>query len=112
VGVTAASADAIPAPTFSNLAYLGASAYATRSTGNAWFRVQETSAATEIVSGNGRQAPVGVAGDPLNNLTTIGGSSQAGSVVTAWVFPRSVSGSTAPNVTAPSIIFTVDRHPR
>jgi hypothetical protein len=33
-------------------------------------------------------------------------------VVTAWVFPRSVSGSTAPNVTAPSIIFTVDRHPR
>ena len=112
VGVTAASGDAIPAPTFSNIAYLGASAYVTRAPGNAWFRVQETSAATEIVTGNGRQAPVGAAGDPLNNLTTIGGSGQAGSAVTAYVFPRSVSGSKAPNVTAPSIIFIVDKHPR
>ncbi|HEX6944453.1 MAG TPA: DUF4397 domain-containing protein [Gemmatimonadaceae bacterium] len=112
VGVTAASADPIPTPTFSNIAYLGASAYVTRAPGNAWFRVQETTAATEIVSGDGRRAPVGAAGDPLNNLTTIGGSGQAGSVVTAYVFPRSVSGSTAPNVTAPSIIFVVDKHPR
>lgn len=113
VGVTAASADPIPTPTFSNLAYLAASAYATRATGNAWFRVQETTSATEIVSGNGRQAPVGAAGDPLNNLTTIGGSSQAGSVVTAWVFPRTVAGSTAPQtLTTPAIVFTVDKHPR
>jgi hypothetical protein len=48
----------------------------------------------------------------LNNLTTIGGSGQAGSVVSAFIFPRSVAGSTAPNVTAPSIVFTVDKHPR
>lgn len=113
VSVTTASSDAIPGtPTVTNLAYLSASAYQVRATGNAWFRVQETTAATEIVSGNGRQAPVGIAGNPLNNLTTVGGSGQAGSVVTAWVFPRSVSGSKAPNVTAPSIIFTVDKHPR
>jgi hypothetical protein len=113
VGVTAASSDAIPGtPTFASVAYLGASAYVTRATGNAWFRVQETSAATEIVSGNGRQAPIGVAGDPLNNLTTIGGSGQAGSVVTGYVFPRSVSGSKAPNVTTPTIVFIVDKHPR
>ena len=114
VSLTTASSDAIPATpnVATNLAYLGASAYLTRATGNAWFRVQETSAATEIVSGNGRQAPVGAAGDPLSNLTTIGGSGQSGSVVTAWVFPRSVSGSKAPNVTTPSIIFTVDKHPR
>lgn len=112
VGVTANSTDAIPTPTFSNVAYLGASAYVTRATGNAWFRVQETSSATEIVTGNGRQAPVGAAGDPLQNLTTIGGSGQAGSAVTAFIFPRSVAGSTAPNVTAPSIIFIVDKHPR
>jgi hypothetical protein len=112
VGVTAASGDAIPTPTFSNLAYLAASAYVTRAPGNAWFRVQETTSATEIVSGNGRQAPTGAAGDPLNNLTTIGGSGQAGSVVTAFVFPRSVSGSKAPNVTTPSIVFIVDKHPR
>ena len=112
VGVTAASTDPIPAPTFSNVAYLGASAYVTRPSGNAWFRVQETSSATEIVSGNGRQAPIGAAGDPLNNLTTIGGSGQAGSAVTAFVFPRSVAGSTAPSVTTPTIVFLVDKHPR
>lgn len=112
VGITAASGDAIPTPTFANLAYLGASAYQTRATGTAWFRVQETTAATEIVTGNGRQGPAGVVGDPLNQLTTIGGFGQAGSVVTAWLFPRSVSGSKAPNVTTPTLIFTVDKHPR
>ena len=112
VGVTANATDAIPGtPTFSNVAYLGASAYVTRPAGNAWFRVQDGTAA-EIVTGNGRQAPTGAAGDPLNNLTTIGGSGQAGSVVTAFVFPRSVAGSTAPNVTTPSLVFVVDKHPR
>jgi hypothetical protein len=113
VGVTSASADPIPAsPTFSNVPYLGASAYATRAPGDAWFRVELTTAAGEIVSGNGRRAPAGSAGDPLNQLTTIGGSGQAGSVVTGYVFPRSVAGSDAPNVTAPSVIFIVDKHPR
>ncbi len=112
VGITAAGTDAIPTPTFSNVAYLAATAYQTRATGTAWFRVQETSSATEIVTGNGRQGPAGAAGDPLNQLTTIGGFGQAGSVVTAWLFPRSVAGSRAPNVTAPSVIFTVDKHPR
>jgi hypothetical protein len=111
VGVTANSTDPLPTPTFSNVAYLGASAYVTRAPGNAWFRVVDATAA-EIVAGNGRQAPVGAAGDPLNNLTTIGGSGQAGSAVTAYVVPRSVAGSTAPSVTTPSIIFIVDKHPR
>lgn len=115
VGITAASGDAIPTPTFAGVQYLGESAYVTRATGAAWFRVQETSAATEIVSGNGRQAPAGAAGDPLNQQTTIGGSGQAGSVVTAFLFPRSVAGSKAPQGTAnaaPAIVFIVDKHPR
>jgi hypothetical protein len=107
VSVTSASTDPIT-PTFSNLAYLDASAYLTRATGAAVFRVQDASAAV-VASAS---APAGAAGDPLQHLTTIGGSGQAGSVVTAWIFPRSVSGSTAPNVTSPSIIFTVDKHPR
>jgi hypothetical protein len=111
VSVTATGTEAIPAPTFSNIAYLDASTYVTRPTGNAWFRVQDATPA-EIVTGNGRQAPVGAAGDPLANLTTIGGSGQAGSIVTAWVFPRSVAGSTAPSFTTPAIVFTVDKHPR
>jgi hypothetical protein len=114
VSLTAASGDAIPATpnVASNLAYLAASPYLTRATGNAWFRVQQTSAAAEIVSGNGRQAPVGAAGDPLQNQTTIGGSGQAGSAVTAYVFPRSVAGSRAANQTAPTVVFIVDKHPR
>ena len=112
VGVTATSTDPIPTPTFSNVAYLGASAYVTRPPGTAWFRVQETTAAAEIVTGAGRQAPAGSAGDPLNNLTTIGGAAQAGSVVTAYIFPRSVAGSRAPNITTPTIVFVVDQHPR
>lgn len=115
VGITAASDDAIPAPTFSSVAYLGETAYVTRATGAAWFRVQETTAATEIVSGNGRQAPAGVAGNPLAQQTTIGGSGQAGSVVTAFLFPRSVAGSKAPQGSAnaaPAIVFVVDKHPR
>lgn len=112
VGVTATSTDPIPTPTFSNVAYLGSSAYVTRPPGAAWFRVQETTAAAEIVTGAGRQAPAGIAGDPLNNLTTIGGAAQAGSVVTAYIFPRSVAGSRAPNITTPTIVFVVDKHPR
>jgi uncharacterized protein DUF4397 len=114
VSLTSTSTDAIPATpnVADNLAYLATSAYLTRAPGSAWFRVQESTSATEIVTGNGRQAPAGAAGDPLNNLTTIGGSGQAGSAVTAWIFPRTVAGSTAPNVTTPSIIFTVDKHPR
>ena len=120
VGITATYDAPIPAPTFSNVAYLGASAYVTRAPGAAYMRVQETTSATEIVapggSGNtvgvGRQVPPGAAGDPLNNLTTIGGSGQAGSAVTVFVFPRSVSGSRAPNVTAPTIVSLIDKHPR
>lgn len=114
VSVTDASADPIPAPTFSNVAYLAQSPYVTRATGPAWFRVQDAGA-TEIVSGNSRQAPAGAAGDPLNNLTTIGGSGQAGSVVTGWIFPASVAGSAAPQTAAfgaPVVVFTVDKHPR
>lgn len=111
VSITSSSTAPIPAPTFSNLAYLSASDYVPVPTGPAWFRVQDATAA-EIVSGNARQAPVGANADPLQHLTAIGGSGQAGSVVTAWIFPPSVAGSTAPNVTAPSVVFTVDKHPR
>jgi len=116
VGVTAASADPIPGSSdFANVAFLGASAYLTRAPGTAWFRVQQTSSTTELVSGNGRQAPVGAVGNPLTHLTTIGGSSQPGSVVTAYLFPRSVAGSAAPQTTAfqsPALVFIVDKHPR
>jgi hypothetical protein len=112
VGVTAASTDAIPAATFSNVPYHGASQYVTRAPGAAGFRVTAAGGGTEIVAGNGRQAPAGIAGDPLANSTTVGGSGQAGSVVTAYVFPPSVAGSRAPNSPTPTLVFIVDKHPR
>jgi hypothetical protein len=115
VSLTSSSGAAIPgSPDFSSVAYLDQSAYVTKATGAQWFRVQQTTSATEIVSGNGRQAPAGVAGDPLNQLSTIGGSGQAGSVVTAYVYPRSVAGSPAPQGSAnanPAVLFIVDKHP-
>lgn len=112
VGVTAAGTDAVGTPVFPNVAFGGTSAYQSRAPGNAWFRITTPGTSTELVTGNGRQAPNGVIGDPALNLTTIGGASQAGSAYTAFVFPRSVSGSLATGVTTPTVVFVVDKHPR
>lgn len=56
-------------------------------------------------------APAGLAADRANNLTAVGGAAQAGSVLTAFVFPRSVTGSKAASFTTPGIAFIVDRNP-
>ena len=56
-------------------------------------------------------APAGLAADRANNLTAVGGVTQAGSVLTAFVFPRSVAGSKATSFTTPGILFIVDRNP-
>jgi hypothetical protein len=55
--------------------------------------------------------PAGLPADRANNLTAVGGSTQPGSVITAFIVPRSVAGSTATNFTTPSIVYIVDRHP-
>jgi hypothetical protein len=56
-------------------------------------------------------APPGVAADRVNNLTAIGGSTIAGSVFTAFIFPRSVAGSIASSFTTPGIVYAVDKYP-
>ena len=56
-------------------------------------------------------APAGLPADRTNNLTAVGGSTQAGSVLTAFILPRSVAGSTAANFTTPGIVYIVDRYP-
>lgn len=56
-------------------------------------------------------APAGLAADRANNLTAVGGVLQGGSVLTAFVYPRSVSGSKAANFTTAGIVFIVDRNP-
>ena len=56
-------------------------------------------------------APAGLPADRANNLTAVGGSTQAGSALTAFLFPRSVAGSAAANFTTPGIVYIVDRYP-
>jgi hypothetical protein len=56
-------------------------------------------------------APAGLPADRANNLTAVGGSTIAGSVLTAFILPRSVAGSTAANFTTPGVIYIVDRYP-
>jgi hypothetical protein len=56
-------------------------------------------------------APAGLPADRGNNLTAVGGTTIAGSVLTAFIVPRSVSGSTATNFTTPGVIYIVDRYP-
>lgn len=65
-------------------------------------------------------APAGVPADKVLNLTAIGGSTIAGSVFTAFIFPAAVTGSLAANVvagtcptrcTTPGVVFAVDKYP-
>jgi hypothetical protein len=125
--VTATSSAAIAgSPAFSNVAYGDDSPYVLMPTGTVWLRVTDAGSTTELVSNNSRQAPPGAAGDPVALLTPIGGASMAKSALTAFVFPRTVAGSTAPQATnpgalpplpagisfqAPSVVYLVDKHP-
>jgi hypothetical protein len=104
---------ALPAaPLFSNVAYLGATTYATMPVGRLNLRTTTNGTATVVASVN---APAGVAADPTAGATAIGGVRMAQSVITAYLFPRSVAGSAAPQTTAfqsPTIVYVVDKHPR
>lgn len=101
-------------PLFSNVAYGAASAYNdTRPLGSFAFRAA-TAGQTATVTASAT-APAGTAADATNNLTAIAGSSIGGSVFTAYLFPRSVAGSLAPQTaafTSPAIVYLYDRHPR
>lgn len=55
--------------------------------------------------------PAGLPADRANNLTAVGGAQQAGSVLTAFIFPRSVAGSKAVSFTSAGAVFIVDRNP-
>jgi Domain of unknown function (DUF4397) len=56
-------------------------------------------------------APAGLPADRANNLTAVGGTKQAGSALTAFIFPRSVAGSKAATFNNPGVVFIVDRYP-
>lgn len=101
-------------PLFANVAYGAQSAYnTTRPLGAFAFRAAAAGQTATVTAS--ATAPAGQAADATNNLTAIAGTSQGGSVFTAYLFPRSVAGSLAPQTTAfqsPAIIYIYDRHPR
>ena len=95
--------------TFPNIDFLRPSSYQTFAPGALSFRATNAGTTTLVADA---AAPAGAAGDPANNLTTIGGAAQAGSAFTAFVFPRSVALSKAANFTSPGIVYIIDRHPQ
>ena len=109
-GASSTSGALPSSPLFGNLGYLGVTSYVLRAPGALAYRVTASgSTSPELAAA---LAPAGAAGDPVANLTTVGGSSQAGSALTGFFFPRSVAGSRAASFTAPGVVWVVDRHPR
>ena len=99
------------AATWASVPALSASTYITVAEGQYWYNVQPAGGGTALFAD--RRALVGadaVTGPP-GPFDAQPGTTVAGSAVTAIVFPRSVSGSQAPNVTTPSISFMWDRRP-
>jgi hypothetical protein len=98
---------------FSNVALSSTRGYAMQDTGRLALRATNTGQTTPVVASG--VAPAGEAGNASQNLTAIGGSRMGKSVVTAFLFPRSVAGSSAPQTaafTSPVLTFLIDRHPR
>jgi len=113
VSDTASTLPLPASPQVANLAYAAVSPYATRNPGA--FRLRTTTSGQTAVVANAI-APPGAAAVPVDNLTAIGGSNMGGSAITAFVFPRSVAGSKAPQTPAatftnPAIVYLIDRHP-
>jgi uncharacterized protein DUF4397 len=112
VFATAATGDPTPSTAFAaNLAYLAASPYVTRPTGNLALRATAPGSTTVLAN---VAAPAGAPPDPALSGSAIGGTGQAGSALTAFVFPRSTAGTLAPQTaafTTPTIVYIVDRRP-
>jgi hypothetical protein len=108
---SATSTGALPStPTFVNAVYLVPTSYVNLPTGATLsFRATAAgggSSATVLATAS---APVGVASTP--SVDPIPGSSIAGSVFTMYVFPRSLSGSRAPQTAlflTPAIVLVPD----
>jgi len=112
--------SALPAsPLAAALATYAASPWATMPPGPLALR-GETAGSKTLPAMVDVAAPAGVAADKTLNLTAVGGSTIAGSVFTAFIFPPAVTGSLAANViaatcptrcTTPGIVYAVDKYP-
>ncbi|MGE0441022.1 MAG: DUF4397 domain-containing protein [Gemmatimonadales bacterium] len=93
--------------TWAGVAELSASGYVLAPTGKIRYNVTPAGGGsnlfTDALALQGIPATVDIDAAP--------GTTVAGSAVSGFVFPRSVSGSGAPNITSPSIIFAWDRRP-
>lgn len=112
-------AAALPAPLVSNLAAYSASNYLPLTVGALDLRAN-ASGTTTVPTMVDVLAPAGVAADKVNNLTAVGGSTIAGSVFTAFIFPPATTGTrgalvvggTCPTrCTTAGAVFAVDRYP-
>lgn len=99
------------APSWANVPALSISSYIVVPAGQYWYNVQPAGGGTALFAD--RRALLGAAEvtGPPGPFDASPGTTVAGSAVTGIVFPRSVSGSQAPNVTTPSISFMWDRRP-
>jgi hypothetical protein len=105
------TASAIPsAALVSGLAAFSASNYVSSATGP--FALQVFAAGTSTRPGMiDLFAPAGLPSNQSLDLTAVGGSTQPGSVLTAFLVPPSVTGSLAAKFTSPGIIYVVDKYP-
>ena len=112
--------SALPAsPLVASLAVYAASPWKTSAPGPLSLRAN-AAGSTTLPAMVDVTAPAGIAADRNLDLTAVGGSTIAGSAVTAFVFPAAVTGSLAANVVAatcptrcatPGMVFAVDKYP-
>ncbi|MGE0441018.1 MAG: DUF4397 domain-containing protein [Gemmatimonadales bacterium] len=93
--------------TWAGVPELGASGYVLAPTGRIRYNVKPAGGATNLFAD-----ALALQGIPATiDIEAAPGTTVAGSGVSGIVFPRSVAGSGAPNVTTPGIIFVWDRRP-
>jgi hypothetical protein len=95
---------------FPTVAYGAASSYANTGTGTLVFRATPAGATTVMAEAT---APAGRVAASVSQSNQ-GGYSIAGSILTAFVFPRSVAGSRAPQTaafTTPGVVWMQDNEP-
>ncbi|MHB8837700.1 MAG: DUF4397 domain-containing protein [Gemmatimonadaceae bacterium] len=105
---TAGVGDAIAgSPAFAAVAEQKYSAYITAAPGAFAIRATAAGDAANILTSGA--APAGTLG--TTSADPIGGATVAGTVMTAMVFPASVTGSMASASTTPSVVYVVDKQP-
>ncbi len=107
---TAAQGIGSPAALWPAVASLTASNYVSAAANSAYtYDVRPAGGVTTGAALTSGTAPAGLA--ETVDIEALPGTNIAGSAVTAILFPRSVAGSGAPNITTPGFIFVWDRRP-